>query len=91
MKLSRREAKNRMRFIQEHHYNKAEQRILDDAAPKLCGYTEIYIAYRKGAVFGFMASISILRLSRTMRRAGATVQELTDAVVAFGAATRSIK
>lgn len=88
MKLSKRARKSRMKFIQEHHLDKAEQRIFDEAILTRFGgnYTRIYVAYRRGIVFGFMASISILRVNRAMQKAGTTTQELTDVMEAFGKA-----
>ena len=53
-----------MKIIQENQYNKAEQRILDEAASEMPrSYEDIYEAQRGGAVYWFMAVISSMRVS----------------------------
>lgn len=74
-KLSRREARARMRFIQEHHYNGEEQRIMGRAVAQMgVTYVELYRKVKKGFRFAFMAEISTRRLSKAVAKTGVSAR-----------------
>ena len=56
--LSNREAKFRKKFIAEHHYNKAEQKIFDEAVREQGGYEIFYAAEKVGEYYSFMTVIT---------------------------------
>lgn len=89
--LSKREAKCRTKIIQEGHYNKAEQRILDDDR-KTTGrsYAETYAGQRAGKTYTFMAVIAATRLSAAFATAGVSSQAAADSFTKFADAARPI-
>lgn len=91
MKLSKKEARYRMKIIQENRYNKEEQRILDKAAAEMPRrYEDIYEAQRGGAVYWFMAIIGSMRASRALASAGNSFTELSGAFDEFRKTVREI-
>ena len=62
--LSNREVKFRKKFIAEHHYNKAEQKIFDEAVREQGGYATVYAAVKIGEYYAFMTVITLRRLSK---------------------------
>lgn len=70
--LSNREAKFRKKFIAEHHYNKAEQKIFDEAVREQGGYAIVYAAVKVGEYYAFMTVITLRRLSKHLKEFGAT-------------------
>ena len=75
MKLSQQEANYRIKFIQEHHYNKAEQKLMDAT---MClqntSYKMVYKEARKGIVFSFMAIISTNKAAKAIRNIGMSAE-----------------
>lgn len=71
MKLSRKEAKYRIKLVQELHYNKAEQKIMDETIQSLnSSYKMVYKEARQGIVFSFMAIIATERATKAIRNIG---------------------
>lgn len=79
MRLSKRESKYRVKIIQERHYNKGEQRILDQAAAEN-GYTykRIYNAHRRGETYAFMAVIAMTRASKAFAGIGIAASDMAE-------------
>lgn len=78
-----------MKIIQENHYNKDEQRILDEAAlGKPQSYKDIYESQRGGAVYCFMAIIGSMRLARAFANVGKSFAETAGAIARFGRAVK---
>ena len=72
-KLTKNERKYRIKFIQECHYNKVEQRIFDvEVAAMGETYKGIYKSMRSGYVYMFMATITAQRAARAMANVGET-------------------
>lgn len=89
MKLSKKERRYRMKIIQENNYNKAEQKILDEAAAEMPrSYKDIYEAQRGGAVYFFMAVIASNRVSRAFLKMGNGLSSLAGALLNFQEAER---
>lgn len=79
MKLSKREAKYRMKAIQEGHLTKDEQRLLDAVVANGLTYDKFYRdeeGIRRDFLFG-------VYLRRT-RKAGVSAQKAADAMQKFG-------
>lgn len=90
MRLTKKERRYRMKIIQENQYNKAEQRILDEAASEMPrSYEDIYEAQRGGAVYWFMAVISSMRVSRAFCNVGNSTKDIAEAARKFGEAARA--
>lgn len=90
MKLSNKERRYRTKIIQENQYNKAEQRILDEAASEMPrSYEDIYEAQRGGAVYWFMVIIGSMRASRAFYNVGNSTKDIAEAVRKFGEAARA--
>ena len=84
MKLSKQESKYRKRFIAEKHYNKAEQRIFDQAVMDgQWRYKKVYINMRKGIIYLFMAVIATKRAGKAIEATGSTMEEASGALVCF--------
>lgn len=67
--MSRRERVARTKIIQEHHYNKEEQRRLDwYVAEYGMTYHWVYTSVKGGAILTFMVSNGCTRLSTYMAR-----------------------
>lgn len=87
MILSKADHKCRMKFIQENHYDKAEQKYFDNAKAIIgLTYKELYMAYRRGDIFYFMYDISVKRVGKVMSKLGVSAQQVTEAFSAFGRA-----
>lgn len=85
MRLSKAEHKYRIKFIQECHYNKAEQRIFDDAVAAMSEtYKEVYKSMRNGNIYLFMATITVKRAAKAMSNACVSVVQATRCLSAIG-------
>ena len=81
MKLSQQEANYRIKFIQEHHYNKAEQRLMDTTINlQNTSYKRVYKRARKGIVFSFMVIISTERATKAIRNAGVSAETAAESL-----------
>lgn len=90
MKLSKKERRYRMKIIQENQYNKAEQRILDEAVAEMRrSYKDIYEAQRGGALYWFMLVIASMRVSRAFINVGNSTKDIAEAARKFGEAARA--
>lgn len=84
-RLSRTEYKHRIKFIQECHYNKAEQRIFDDAVAAMSEtYKEAYKSMRNGKIYLFMATITVKRAAKAMSNACVSVAQATRCLSTIG-------
>lgn len=69
--LSRQEAKYRLKFIQENHYSKAEQKLMDTFMElQNASYKVVYKETCKGCVYSFMEAISANRVAIAIRNCG---------------------
>jgi len=85
VKLSRKETKYRIKFIQECHYNKLEQRQFDKAKNDLNkSYKQIYNDMIKGITYLFMATISAQRMVNVITKTKVTVAQAAQALAMFG-------
>ncbi len=85
--LTKSEYKHRVKFIQEHHYNKSEQRILDEAKHSLnMSYKELYWDMRRGIVYAFMSTISMRRISRALYYCGVSAKQAAESFANFNGA-----
>ncbi len=65
--LLKKEAKYRIKFIQEHHYNKSAQKIFDRAKEEnQTTYKQLYQSVRNGATYLFMVEIALAGCARAM-------------------------
>lgn len=79
MKLSQQEASYRIKFTQEHHYNKAEQRLMDATMSlQNTSYKMVYKEARKGIVFSFMAIISTNKATKAIRNIGVSAETAAE-------------
>lgn len=84
-RLSKTEYKHRIKFIQECHYNKAEQRIFDvEVAAMGETYKKIYKAMRSGYVYMFMATITAQRAAKAIANVCVSVAQATKCFSAIG-------
>lgn len=89
MRLSKAERKYRIKFIQECHYNKTEQRIFDvEVAAMGETYKGIYKSMRSGYVYMFMATITAQRAARAMANVCVSVVQATKCISAIGKALK---
>lgn len=89
MNLSKAERKYRIKFIQECHYNKAEQRIFDEAVAAMSEtYKRIYKSMRNGKIYLFMATITVKRAAKAMSNACVSVAQATRSFSAIGKALK---
>lgn len=89
MRLSKAEHKYRIKFIQECHYNKAEQRIFDEAVAAMSEtYKRIYKSMRSGKIYLFMATITVKRAAKAMSNACVSVAQATRSFSAIGKALK---
>lgn len=90
LNLSKQELKYRTKFIQEHHYNKSEQRQLDAAIIRLnISYKELYFNVRRGERYSFMAIIACNRATRQFGKLGMIMTAATMAITSLGNALKS--
>lgn len=79
-----------MKIIQENNYNKAEQKILDEAAVEMPrSYKDIYEAQRGGALYWFMLIIASMRVSRAFINVGNSTKDVAEAARKFREAART--
>lgn len=80
-RLSKTEYKHRIKFIQECHYNKSEQRIFDtEVAAMGVTYKAIYKSMRSGYVYTFMAVIVSNRCSRAFYNIGVSAERMAESM-----------
>ena len=85
LNLSKQALKYRSKFVQEHHYNKSEQKQLDEAVVQLkISYKELYFNVRKGERYLFMAVIVCNRVGKQFGKLGTTVAAATMAISTLG-------
>lgn len=83
--MTAKERKYRIKFIQEHHYNKAEQRIFDEAVASMDDtYKAVYKSMRSGNIYLFMATITVKRAAKAMSNACVSVAQATKYFSAIG-------
>ena len=74
--LSKRELKYRIKFIQENHYNKFEQRIFDDGIRShQYTYRQFYKEWRSGRQYWFILEIVNYRASMAVSQLGRAFKE----------------
>lgn len=89
IQLSKSESKYRIKIIQEWHYDKMAQNILDRYALNAdMSYKSLYQCMRKGYVYNFMAAISTYRVNRAIRELGISCKEATNALTELGRSLR---
>lgn len=89
MKLSKKEAKARMKLIQENHYDKEEQRILDEAAAEMPrSYADLYEMHRHGGTYWYNVVIANRRIGRAARALGQTAEEAAEGLRVFAGLAR---
>ena len=87
--LSKQALKYRTKFIQEYHYNKSEQRRLDEAVVQLnISYKELYFNVRRGERYLFMTAIAINRATRQFGKLGTMMATATMAIANLGDALK---
>lgn len=87
--LSKAEYKYRMKFIQECHYNKSEQRIFDEAVTSMDDtYKMLYKSMRSGNTYMFMATIAAKRMAKSMSNVCVSVMQATKIFSAIGKALK---
>lgn len=83
--LSKAEYKYRIKFIQECHYNKSEQRIFDEAVTGMDDtYKAVYKSMRNGQIYLFMATITVTRAAKAMSNTCVSVEQATRCLSAIG-------
>jgi len=85
MALSKQESKYRIKFIQEHHYNKFEQKQFDEAKNRLgLSYKELYNNVKNGRTYMFMAVIAANKMAKAMWDIGSSFQRATRYIQTIG-------
>ena len=85
--MSKNESKYRIKFIQEYHYNKQEQKEFDEAKLRLgLSYKQIYFNVHCGYTYVFMASISARRASNVFNNIGCQLIDLSQHLCDFNSA-----
>lgn len=80
LRLSRRERTSRTKIIQEHHYNRKEQRRLDRYVEQnSITYNWVYTRIKGGAFLTFMAENGVERLAAAFLKASAQSATVSDA------------
>ena len=89
MRLSRKESRFRIKIIQENHYNKVEQKILDKAVSEMTiRYKDVYKAQRIGRCYVFMAVIAEHRLSKAFETIGIMAKQAAEGISGMDALYR---
>lgn len=89
LRLSRRERTARTKIIQEHHYNKRQQRRLDQYVVQYhTTYQWVYTSIKGGAILTFMAEIGVEQLSAVFLKATFSVFAATEAFRKMAAALK---
>lgn len=89
MRLSRKEARFRIKIIQENHYNKVEQKILDKAISEMTiRYKDVYKTQHIGMCYVFMAVIAAHRLSKAFETIGIMSKQALEGISAMNALYR---
>lgn len=92
LSLSRRERTARTKIIQEHHYNKREQRRLDRYVEQhRVTYNWVYTRIKGGAFLAFMAENGVERLAAAFLKASAQSATITDASEKMAKAIRALR
>lgn len=83
--LSKQESKYRIKFIQEHHYDKFGQKYLDEAKNMLSlSYKELYNNVKNGRTYMFMTVISANRMAKAMHEVGLSFKQATQYMQTLG-------
>lgn len=86
------ETQYRIKLIQENHYNKIEQRLLDrEASLHNLKYKEIYSKSKRGFCFWFMAAISVRRANKAMAQLGIALAECENIIRCFSVASETVE
>ena len=76
-----RESECRIKLIQENHYDKECQQILDDTISKQNKrYSTAYADFRKGRTFWLDVTIGLVRGARAFAKAGVSESRAADAI-----------
>ena len=91
LRLSRRERTARTKIIQEHHYNRNEQRKLDrDVEQHHITYNWVYTKIKGGAFLAFMAENGVERLATAFLKTSAQSATVSDAFEKIAKAIRNL-
>ena len=89
MRLTKKEAKYRTKLVQEGHYNKEEQAILDAAVIGAgLTYKEAYVESKNGKSYKFALEFTMRRLNRAAAKFGASAKEAAAGMAKMGAALK---
>lgn len=92
LRLSRRERTTRTKIIQEHHYNRKEQRRLDRYVEQHhITYNWVYTKIKGGAFLAFMAENGVERLATAFLKVSAQSATVSDAFEKIAKATRNLR
>ncbi len=92
LRLSRRERTARTKIIQEHHYNRKEQRRLDRYVEQHhITYNWVYTRIKGGAILAFMAENGVERLAAAFLKASAQSATVSDAFEKMAKAIRNLR
>lgn len=80
MKLSKSERAFRIKLVQENHYDKTSQKLLDETV-KECNvsYSGLYKDYRCGIAHYYQLRIAMSRSAQGLIRTAQSMMELSDA------------
>lgn len=91
-RLSRRERTARTKIIQEHHYNRKEQRRLDRYVEQnSITYNWVYTRIKGGAFLAFMAENGVERIAAAFLKASAQSATVSDAFEKMAKAIRALR
>ena len=92
LRLSRRERTARTKIIQEHHYNRKEQRRLDQYVEQHhITYNWVYTQIKGDAFLAFMAENGVERLATAFLKASAQSATVSDAFRNIAKAIRNLR
>lgn len=91
-RLSRRERTARTKIIQEHHYNRKEQRRLDRYVEQnSITYNWVYTRIKGGAFLAFMAENGVERIAAAFLKESAQSATVSDAFEKMAKAIRNLR
>lgn len=92
LRLSRRERTARTKIIQEHHYNRKEQRRLDRYVEQHhITYNWVYTRIKGGAFLAFMAENGVEGIAAAFLKASAQSATASDAFEKMAKAIRALR
>ena len=92
LRLSRRERTARTKIIQEHHYNRKEQRRLDRYVEQHhITYNWVYTKIKGDAFLAFMAENGVERLATAFLKTSAQSATVSDAFEKIAKAIRNLR